>query len=202
MDSQQTKSSKSSPLLFSSVRLFSTTTTSTETSNEKTTTKPKKQQPKKKSTKLAPTPNLFDPPLTLQHLGNQERSYYEQLALPPWRRNKEFFPNIRLVLQSGGIRSVPGTDRTVLSFRLEQRMNKLDIKAFLTQVYGFHVVQVNTVNYDRRLKRNLAGNVQVKRRSFKRAYVTVGPPPPPRLQIEGSSSSSANESSSTEQQNA
>jgi large subunit ribosomal protein L23 len=67
-----------------------------------------------------------------------------------------------------------GSDRKagqVLTFRVETRANKTEIKSAVEEIFNVKVAQVRTVQYEGKAKRR--GRIEGRRSSFKKAYVTL-----------------------------
>jgi large subunit ribosomal protein L23 len=62
-------------------------------------------------------------------------------------------------------------DSQVLSFRVDKKANKLDIKAAVEEIFNVKVAAVRTINYEGKMKRR--GRTQGRRPSWKKAYVTL-----------------------------
>jgi len=123
--------------------------------------KPKKQpQPKKESTRLWNKDTL---PKNL-HI----------LRIPRRPENVQLFPDYVFRVIRNGIRRKKGTPFKEVLFKVDYKLGKKDIEAFLTQVYNIKVMKVNTANYDKKFGREKpSGRVIVQKSGYKKAYVTV-----------------------------
>ena len=66
------------------------------------------------------------------------------------------------------------TDRKagqVLTFRVDKKASKIDIKGAIEEIFNVKVAQVRTVQYEGKMKKR--GRQQGRRASFKKAYVTL-----------------------------
>jgi len=59
-------------------------------------------------------------------------------------------------------------------FQVPPSITKLEIKEYLTKIYGMNVKKVTTVNYDGKIKRR--GNTSYKRPAYKKATVILHTP--------------------------
>jgi len=59
----------------------------------------------------------------------------------------------------------------VLTFKVDKKATKIDIKGAVEDIFNVKVAAVRTVNYDGKLKRR--GRIEGRRASFKKAYVTL-----------------------------
>lgn len=59
----------------------------------------------------------------------------------------------------------------VLTFRVDKKATKIDIKGAVEEIFNVKVAQVRTVLYDGKVKRR--GRVEGRRAGFKKAYVTL-----------------------------
>ncbi|MBX3289941.1 MAG: 50S ribosomal protein L23 [Acidobacteria bacterium] len=59
----------------------------------------------------------------------------------------------------------------VLTFRVDKKANKLDIKKAVEEIFNVKVSSVRTVNYEGKMKRR--GRQEGRRPSWKKAYVTL-----------------------------
>lgn len=59
----------------------------------------------------------------------------------------------------------------VLTFRVDKKATKVDIKGAVEEIFNVKVAQVRTVLYDGKVKRR--GRVEGRRSGFKKAYVTL-----------------------------
>ena len=59
----------------------------------------------------------------------------------------------------------------VLTFRVERKAGKDDIKRAVEEIFGVKVAQVRTVNYQGKMKRR--GRQEGRRASWKKAYITL-----------------------------
>jgi large subunit ribosomal protein L23 len=62
-------------------------------------------------------------------------------------------------------------DAQVLSFRVDKKASKLDIKAAVEEIFSVKVAAVRTINYEGKMKRR--GRTEGRRPSWKKAYVTL-----------------------------
>jgi large subunit ribosomal protein L23 len=66
------------------------------------------------------------------------------------------------------------TDRKagqVLTFRVDKKATKIDIKGAIEEIFNVKVAQVRTVQYEGKMKKR--GRQEGRRASFKKAYVTL-----------------------------
>lgn len=59
----------------------------------------------------------------------------------------------------------------VLTFRVDKKATKVDIKGAVEEIFNVKVAQVRTVLYEGKVKRR--GRVEGRRAGFKKAYVTL-----------------------------
>ncbi len=59
----------------------------------------------------------------------------------------------------------------VLTFRVDKKATKVDIKGAVEEIFNVKVAQVRTVLYEGKVKRR--GRVEGRKASFKKAYVTL-----------------------------
>lgn len=59
----------------------------------------------------------------------------------------------------------------VLTFRVDKKATKVDIKGAVEEIFNVKVAQVRTVLYEGKIKRR--GRVEGRRSGFKKAYVTL-----------------------------
>jgi len=59
----------------------------------------------------------------------------------------------------------------VLTFRVETRANKTEIKSAVEEIFNVKVATVRTVQYEGKTKRR--GRIEGRRSSYKKAYVTL-----------------------------
>ncbi len=59
----------------------------------------------------------------------------------------------------------------VLTFRVDKKATKVDIKGAVEEIFNVKVAQVRTVLYEGKIKRR--GRVEGRRAGFKKAYVTL-----------------------------
>ena len=59
----------------------------------------------------------------------------------------------------------------VLTFRVDKKATKIDIKGAVEEIFNVKVAQVRTVLYEGKVKRR--GRVEGRRAGFKKAYVTL-----------------------------
>lgn len=62
-------------------------------------------------------------------------------------------------------------DAQVLTFRVNKKAGKEEIRAAVEEVFGVKVDKIRTVNYEGKMKRR--GRQEGRRASFKKAYVTL-----------------------------
>lgn len=62
-------------------------------------------------------------------------------------------------------------DAQVLTFRVDKKADKEEIRAAVEEIFGVKVDKVRTVNYEGKMKRR--GRYEGRRASFKKAYVTL-----------------------------
>ena len=62
-------------------------------------------------------------------------------------------------------------DAQVLTFKVNKKADKTDIRAAVEEIFGVKVDKVRTVHYEGKLKRR--GRQEGRRASFKKAYVTL-----------------------------
>ena len=89
--------------------------------------------------------------------------------------------NFKLLSPPKPIEHVPG--KYVAAFETPLDMNKIDIRSYLTELYGMNVEKVNTLIQVGKFKRSPAPrawqkNAHYKRRDYKKAYVTFTDPSP------------------------
>jgi large subunit ribosomal protein L23 len=66
------------------------------------------------------------------------------------------------------------TDRKqgqVLTFRVDKKATKSDIKGAIEEIFNVKVAAVRTVHYEGKIKKR--GRIEGRRASFKKAYVTL-----------------------------
>lgn len=59
----------------------------------------------------------------------------------------------------------------VLTFRVDKKATKIDIKGAVEEIFNVKVAQVRTVLYEGKIKRR--GRIEGRRAGFKKAYVTL-----------------------------
>jgi large subunit ribosomal protein L23 len=59
----------------------------------------------------------------------------------------------------------------VLTFKVDKKATKIDIKGAVEEIFNVKVAQVRTVHYEGKLKKR--GRIEGRRASFKKAYVTL-----------------------------
>jgi large subunit ribosomal protein L23 len=59
----------------------------------------------------------------------------------------------------------------VLTFRVDRKAGKVDIKKAVEEIFNVKVAAVRTVNYDGKIKRR--GRLEGRRPNWKKAYVTL-----------------------------
>lgn len=59
----------------------------------------------------------------------------------------------------------------VLTFRVDKKANKTDIKGAVEEIFNVKVAAVRTVQYDGKVKRR--GRIEGRRPAWKKAYVTL-----------------------------
>jgi large subunit ribosomal protein L23 len=59
----------------------------------------------------------------------------------------------------------------VLTFRVDKKASKPDIKSAVEQIFNVKVASVRTIQYDGKMKRR--GRIEGRRPSWKKAYVTL-----------------------------
>ncbi len=59
----------------------------------------------------------------------------------------------------------------VLTFRVDKKATKIDIKGAVEEIFNVKVAQVRTVLYEGKMKRR--GRIEGRRPGFKKAYVTL-----------------------------
>ena len=62
-------------------------------------------------------------------------------------------------------------DAQVLTFRVDKKADKEEIRAAVEEIFGVKVAKVRTVQYEGKMKRR--GRYEGRRASFKKAYVTL-----------------------------
>ena len=62
-------------------------------------------------------------------------------------------------------------DAQVLTFRVDKKAAKDEIRAAVEEIFGVKVDKIRTVNYEGKMKRR--GRHEGRRASFKKAYVTL-----------------------------
>ncbi|MBK8466798.1 MAG: 50S ribosomal protein L23 [Chloracidobacterium sp.] len=63
------------------------------------------------------------------------------------------------------------TKGQVLTFRVDKKATKIDIKGAVEEIFNVKVAQVRTVLYEGKMKRR--GRIEGRRAGFKKAYVTL-----------------------------
>jgi large subunit ribosomal protein L23 len=59
----------------------------------------------------------------------------------------------------------------VLTFRVDKKANKIDIKKAVEEIFNVKVAQVRTIQYDGKGKKR--GRIEGRKASWKKAYVTL-----------------------------
>lgn len=59
----------------------------------------------------------------------------------------------------------------VLTFRVERKAGKNDIRRAVEEIFGVKVAKIRTINYEGKVKRR--GRIEGRRPSWKKAYVTL-----------------------------
>lgn len=59
----------------------------------------------------------------------------------------------------------------VLTFRVDKKASKIDIKGAVEEIFNVKVASVRTIQYDGKVKRR--GRIEGRRAGFKKAYVTL-----------------------------
>jgi len=59
----------------------------------------------------------------------------------------------------------------VLTFKVDKKATKIDIRGAVEEIFNVKVAQVRTVHYEGKLKKR--GRIEGRRASFKKAYVTL-----------------------------
>ena len=62
-------------------------------------------------------------------------------------------------------------DAQVLTFRVNKKAAKDEIRAAVEEIFGVKVAKIRTVNYEGKMKKR--GRYEGRRASFKKAYVTL-----------------------------
>ena len=62
-------------------------------------------------------------------------------------------------------------DAQVLTFKVNKKADKEEIRAAVEEIFGVKVDKIRTVNYEGKMKRR--GRQEGRRASFKKAYVTL-----------------------------
>jgi large subunit ribosomal protein L23 len=62
-------------------------------------------------------------------------------------------------------------DAQVLTFRVDKKADKEEIRAAVEEIFGVKVAKIRTVNYEGKMKKR--GRYEGRRASFKKAYVTL-----------------------------
>jgi large subunit ribosomal protein L23 len=62
-------------------------------------------------------------------------------------------------------------DAQVLTFKVDKRADKEEIRAAVEEIFGVKVAKIRTVNYEGKMKKR--GRYEGRRASFKKAYVTL-----------------------------
>ena len=62
-------------------------------------------------------------------------------------------------------------DAQVLTFRVNKKADKEEIRAAVEEIFGVKVAKIRTVNYEGKMKRR--GRYEGRRPSFKKAFVTL-----------------------------
>ena len=84
-------------------------------------------------------------------------------------RPLSFFPNIPVILKNTHHR-LPNQ----AVFKVPPFMNRFDISNYLTSIYNIPVLQVHTINYDPRIRRDPFTLRRTRVPAWKKAYVTIG----------------------------
>jgi len=96
------------------------------------------------------------------------------LRIPKVAKHVQLFPDYAFRVIKNGVRAKRGTPFKEVLFKVDYKLGKKDIEVFLSQVYNIKVVKINTANYDKKYGREKpTGRVVVKKRGYKKAYVTV-----------------------------
>jgi large subunit ribosomal protein L23 len=59
----------------------------------------------------------------------------------------------------------------VLTFRVDKKASKIDIKGAVEEIFNVKVASVRTIQYEGKMKRR--GRIEGRRAGFKKAYVTL-----------------------------
>lgn len=59
----------------------------------------------------------------------------------------------------------------VLTFRVDKKANKIEIKKAVEEIFNVKVAQVRTIQYDGKVKKR--GRIEGRKASWKKAYVTL-----------------------------
>ena len=62
-------------------------------------------------------------------------------------------------------------DAQVLTFRVDKKADKEEIRAAVEEIFGVKVAKIRTVNYEGKMKKR--GRYEGRRASWKKAYVTL-----------------------------
>ncbi len=62
-------------------------------------------------------------------------------------------------------------DAQVLTFRVDKKADKNEIRSAVEEIFGVKVAKIRTVNYEGKMKKR--GRHEGRRASFKKAYVTL-----------------------------
>ncbi len=62
-------------------------------------------------------------------------------------------------------------DAQVLTFRVDRKADKNEIRSAVEEIFGVKVAKIRTVNYEGKMKKR--GRHEGRRASFKKAYVTL-----------------------------
>jgi ribosomal protein L23 len=103
-----------------------------------------------------------------------EDSYRTTKELPKKFHIDTWFPNITATIQKDGVRKTESKiPKSEIVMRFPPIYGKLDIKAFLKQVYGMKVLSVNTLNYEGKVKRSQTSAKPYRTKAYKKAYITI-----------------------------
>lgn len=83
---------------------------------------------------------------------------------------KVWFPQIPLQVMPHGNHL---TTKGVVHFRTNANQTKVEIKNYVSKVYGVGVIKVNTINYRGKLKRDRFSGSWFRTPKYKKAIVTV-----------------------------
>jgi len=132
--------------------------------------KPPKKENESVSQKLVP-PEGYDANAERMKLERYMTAYYHRRDKIP---TPHFFPRVSIVMRSYG-KKKGNTQKSEIVFRVPKNQGKMDIRNYLKQIYNYNVVRVNTATYNAKWGRTTKGKATIKRKTFKKAWVTILP---------------------------